>query len=109
MHKIWHVKSDDTEKIKSLAVDADISELTAKILFHRGITDAATADRFQTLVKLHNRHFVHVHNIARYGSRPFGRFSCRKRLTRNNLAVNFGDYDVTAERLTVYFAARDCN
>ena len=46
MNKNWQIKTDDAAQISALAEAADISELTAKILIHRGITDAATADKF---------------------------------------------------------------
>ncbi len=46
MQKKWLIKTDDAQKISALADAAGISELTAKILIHRGIDNAAEAERF---------------------------------------------------------------
>ena len=46
MEKKWDIKTDDAAQVKKLAAAVGISELTAKILLHRGITSAVEADKF---------------------------------------------------------------
>ena len=46
MEKKWQIKNDDAAQVKRLAEDVGIDELTAKILIHRGITNAVDADKF---------------------------------------------------------------
>ena len=46
MEKKWLIKNDDAAQVTKLAAAVGISELTAKILIHRGITSAADADKF---------------------------------------------------------------
>ena len=46
MEKKWNIKNDDAAQVTKLAAAVGISELTAKILIHRGITSAADADKF---------------------------------------------------------------
>lgn len=46
MEKKWNIKTDDAAQIKKLAAAVGIGELTAKILIHRGITNAADAEKF---------------------------------------------------------------
>lgn len=46
MRKKWLLRDDDPLKVKSMAEELGISELTAKILYHRGIKDAAAAKNF---------------------------------------------------------------
>lgn len=46
MEKKWNIKTDDAAQVKKLAEAVGISELTAKILIHRGITSAVDANKF---------------------------------------------------------------
>ncbi len=46
MDKKWQIKTEDAAQVKKLAAAVGISELTAKILLHRGITNAADAEKF---------------------------------------------------------------
>lgn len=46
MQKIWKVIDDDAELVSKLAAEVGISELTAKVLVHRGITAAVDAEKF---------------------------------------------------------------
>ncbi|MBQ7705241.1 MAG: single-stranded-DNA-specific exonuclease RecJ [Selenomonadaceae bacterium] len=46
MDKTWQIKAEDAAQVKKLAAAVGISELTAKILIHRGITNAAEAEKF---------------------------------------------------------------
>ena len=46
MRKKWIVKEADAEKVQAVAEALDVSELTAKILYHRGIRDAQSAKNF---------------------------------------------------------------
>lgn len=46
MEKKWNIPTDDAVQVKELAESVGISELTAKILIHRGITTAADAEKF---------------------------------------------------------------
>ena len=46
MEKKWLIKNDDAAQVTKLAAAVGISELTAKILLHRGITSAVDADKF---------------------------------------------------------------
>lgn len=46
MEKKWQIKTDDAAQVKNLAAAVGINELTAKILLHRGITNAADAEKF---------------------------------------------------------------
>ena len=46
MEKKWQIKTDDAAQVTKLAAAVGISELTAKILIHRGITNAVDAEKF---------------------------------------------------------------
>ena len=46
MRKKWLLRDDDPLEVKKIADELGISELTAKILYHRGIKDAAAAKNF---------------------------------------------------------------
>ena len=46
MRKIWKIIDDDAAAVSKLAAEVGISELTAKILVHRGITAAGDAEKF---------------------------------------------------------------
>ncbi len=46
MDKTWQIKTEDAAQVKKLAAAVGIDELTAKILIHRGITNAADAEKF---------------------------------------------------------------
>ena len=46
MDKKWQIKTEDAAQVKKLAAAVGIDELTAKILIHRGITNAADAEKF---------------------------------------------------------------
>ena len=46
MEKKWLIKNDDAAQVSKLAAAVGISELTAKILIHRGITSAVDAEKF---------------------------------------------------------------
>ena len=46
MRKKWIVRESDPFKVKEISEELGISELTAKILYHRGIRDAESAKNF---------------------------------------------------------------
>lgn len=46
MRKNWIVKDSDTSTVQAIAAAVNVSELTAKILYHRGIHDAQSAKNF---------------------------------------------------------------
>ena len=46
MRKNWIVKDSDTSTVQAIAAALNVSELTAKILYHRGIHDAQSAKNF---------------------------------------------------------------
>ena len=46
MEKKWLIKNDDAAQVTKLAAAVGISEITAKILLHRGIENADDADKF---------------------------------------------------------------
>lgn len=46
MQKKWIIKNDDAEKISQLSATLGVTELTAKILLHRGITEVEDAKNF---------------------------------------------------------------
>ena len=46
MRKKWIVKEADTVTVRAIAEALGVSELTAKILYHRGIKDAQAAKNF---------------------------------------------------------------
>ena len=46
MRKNWIVKDSDSSIVQAIAAAVNVSELTAKILYHRGIRDAQSAKNF---------------------------------------------------------------
>ena len=88
MQKKWTVKNDDAEKISQLSRALGVTELTAKILIHRNITDIVDAKNFL------NPESAPFHN-------PFDMLGMADAVDRIGAAIEggekicvYGDYDV---------------
>ena len=88
MQKKWTVKNDDAEKISQLSRALGVTELTAKILIHRNITDIRDAKNFL------NPESAPFHN-------PFDMLGMADAVDRIGAAIEggekicvYGDYDV---------------
>lgn len=89
MEKKWSIKQDDAAQVQSLASAVGIDELTAKILIHRGITNAADAEKFLNP------------EVAQEFYNPFEMRGMESAVERISLAIEreekiciYGDYDV---------------